>query len=93
MPEPHASQTPSNRIGAFIALVFCAGSGVFSLWIGLTGQEVSGGLPFLPPAWNQQLGHVVFACAGVICLGIARLAWRDVVRPAAPRAAPRPPRP
>jgi hypothetical protein len=75
-----------HRIGAIIALLFCAGSGVFSLWIALTGQPVTGGLPWLPHAWNQLLGRVVFGVGGLTCFGIGWLALRDVVRPGRPIA-------
>lgn len=78
MSAPRSSAPTSNRIGAVIALVFCVGSGVFGLWIALTGQPVRGGLPFLPHDWNQMLGRVVFAGASVACFAIARLALRDV---------------
>lgn len=81
MPSHPDSEAGRNRIGAFIALVFCVSSGVLSLWIALTGQPVSGGLPFLPHAWNQALGRVVFGIGGLACFGIGRLALRDVRRP------------
>jgi hypothetical protein len=83
LPMPDERPPASNRLGALIALLFCAGSAVLSIWIALTGQPVSGGLPFLPHAWNQGLGRLAFGVGGLTCLALARLALRDVVRPRA----------
>lgn len=81
MPSHRDSTSGQNRIGAFIALVFCVSCGVLALWIAITGQPVSGGLPFLPRAWNQVLGRVVFGVSGLVCFALARLALRDVRAP------------
>jgi membrane protein implicated in regulation of membrane protease activity len=80
MSSTPTSRQGHHRLGAGIALVFCLGCAVLSLWIALTGQPVTGGLPFLPHAWNQGLGRVVFAVSGLVCLALGRLALRDVVR-------------
>ena len=75
LPVQHA------RTGAWIATVFLTGSSLLSFWIAFTGQRVSGGLPWLPDAMNQRLGHVLFAFSGVICACLAMLAFRDATRP------------
>ncbi len=84
MPSHPASTAGHNRIGAFIALLFCVSCGVISWWVAFTGQPVGGGLPFLPHAWNQMLGRVVFTFSGLACFALARLALRDVLRTGAP---------
>jgi hypothetical protein len=74
LPPEHA------RTGAWIATVFLTGSTVLSLWIAFTGQRVSGGLPWLPDAMNQRLGHLMFGFSGIICACLAMLAFRDATR-------------
>lgn len=70
-----------HRVRALIAGFFCLGAGVFALYIAISGQRVAGGLPFIPDAWNQMMGRVMFAAGGVATLGIAVLAFRDARAP------------
>ena len=72
------TSTTSARLRAAFAFVLLLGLGGMALWIALSGARVSGGIPWLPSAWNQVLGRAVFGAGGVVCLALARLAWRDV---------------
>jgi hypothetical protein len=77
-PTPAHQRTRFHAVRAAVAAVFCLVSGTFALYIALAGLRVTGGVPFLPDAWNQALGRGVFGLGGVITLAIAVLAIRDI---------------
>jgi len=47
--------------GCVLAIFSCCG-----FFIAISGGTVQGGLPFLPTAWNQLLGHIMFGIGGII---------------------------
>jgi hypothetical protein len=60
-----------RRLALAASLAWCAGIALFGLafiLIGLSGEAISGGMPFLPRAFNQALGSMVFVIAGVVIL-------------------------
>jgi hypothetical protein len=68
-----------DRTRAFVAFVILVGLGGTGLWIAVWGDAISGGIPFLPAAWNDRIGRVAFAGGGLICFGLAGLALRDAL--------------
>ena len=44
-----------------------AGFAVFAFWVAWNVKEGwSGGVPFVPRSWNQNLARILFACGGLI---------------------------
>lgn len=42
--------------------------GFFAAW---TDEPVAGGIPLIPPAWNQAFGHGLFGLGAMICAALA----------------------
>ena len=79
---PRRAPVPAtSRLRATIAFVFLVVSGAIGFWIAISGARLSGGIPLLGDLWNQRLGRTLFGLSGILCWGLAVLAWRDMRRP------------
>jgi hypothetical protein len=52
--------------GSLLALLSSLG-----FYAAFSSQTVEGGIPFIPPSWNQALGHGLFGCCALLTAAFA----------------------
>ncbi len=61
-----------NAASWVVDAVGAAGFAVLAFWVAWQTKEGwSGGLPFVPGSWNQNLARILFACGGLIAAAFA----------------------
>lgn len=56
----------TGRLSALMAGLACLGFSSLGLFATFTHDKLSGGIPFIPEAWNQTLGHALFGFGALI---------------------------
>lgn len=67
-------------LAACMAGVICTALSVTGFWVVLSGAELSGGVPFIPPALNQGLGRGLMGVGAVFTAVLAAYAFFDARR-------------
>ncbi len=66
----------SAVLGGFI----CTGLSVVGLVIVFSGEQLSGGIPFIPQALNQGVGRTLFGLGALFTAALAAYAFYDAWR-------------
>jgi hypothetical protein len=63
-----------------IDAVGAAGFAVLAFWVAWNLKEGwSGGIPFVPRSWNQNLARIFFGCGGLVAAFLAARLFRKVI--------------
>lgn len=69
-----------SMVGAVLGGLICTGLSVAGFVIVLSGEPLSGGIPFLPQALNQGIGRTFFGLGALFTAALAAYAFYDAWR-------------
>ena len=75
------SQPGHGRFSTLAAGMICAGLSAVGFYIGITGQHLEGGIPFIPDAWNQTVGRAFIGSGACLTALMAVVALRQAFAP------------
>lgn len=73
------SQTP-GKLSSLIGGIICAVLSVLGFYVAIWGDEISGGIPFLPGGVNILLGRLMFGGGAFITALLALYAFSELFR-------------
>jgi len=77
-------QLVTNAQGRWSALmggVVCAGMSALGFYVAFFGGQLRGGIPFIPDAWNQTFGKVLFGFGACLTAAMALWFFYRVIKP------------
>ncbi len=87
------SRRSRHRFEPLLGGLICASLSVLGFFIAFGAERIDGGVPFIPDAWNQGLGRVLFGAGAALTAAFAVLAFREFAlwhRHSPPQAGPEP---
>ena len=69
-----------SMVAAVLGGLICTGLSVAGFVIVLSGEPLSGGIPFLPQALNQGIGRTLFGLGALFTAALAAYAFYDAWR-------------
>ena len=69
-----------GRLSFLLGGLVCAALSAMGVCVAFSKGAVSGGIPFLPSAWNQRFGHVMFGLGGLLTGAMALYFFVRVIK-------------
>lgn len=75
--EPDPNYKPV-KWRSFLGGVICLSLSIIGFWAAFYGEDIQGGIPFIPEAANQTIGRFVFGGGAVITGIMSVVAFREL---------------
>jgi hypothetical protein len=60
-----------GRLSALMGGLVCGGLSSLGFYVTFSHEQLEGGVPFFPTAWNQAIGHTMFGFGALITAAMA----------------------
>jgi hypothetical protein len=70
-----------GRLSALMGGLVCAGLSSLGFVAAFSHKPLQGGIPFIPAAWNQMLGHGLFGSGAVLTAAMALFFFVRAIKP------------